>query len=69
MTPMNELQVLENGEWKYVFCRNELTGVVTTQDRRKALRGKGALEYFQTKFANSEFRLTSLKNHEQRCEE
>jgi hypothetical protein len=57
---LDEVQVKENGEWKYVFCRNpqdRATGVVTTMNKSYAQRGEKALEYFRGKCANSEFRL------------
>ena len=58
---MNELQVLQNGKWAYVFCRNELTGIVTTENKEKALCGQDALLFFRSKFANSVFRLAVVE--------
>ena len=54
------LQAKVNGDWKYVFCNNIPNGLitmeVTPQNRRKAIHGDNALEYFQQKYANTEFR-------------
>lgn len=51
-----KLQVLLNGQWHYVFCRNERKpDPVTTKDRRKALHAQ-ALAYFQAKFSEHVFR-------------
>ena len=51
-----KLQILlPNGEWQYVFCRNDAR-VVVTLERRKALAAC-ALAYFQRHFANHQFRL------------
>ena len=51
------LQVFLNGQWRYVFCRNERQrDPVTTDDKKKAL-GADAMEYFQGKYGNHEFRL------------
>ena len=56
---MKRLQVLENGEWKYVFCRNELKrNPITTEDKNKAIKGdEHSLEYFSNKFGTHEFRV------------
>lgn len=56
---MKRLQVLENGEWKYVFCRNELKrNPITTDDKSKAIKGDDhSLEYFSNKFGAHEFRI------------
>lgn len=58
MRSIHKLQVLKNGKWEYVFCRNVLTGIETTQNKDKALVGQGALDYFETKYANDVFRLS-----------
>jgi len=50
-----KLQVFKDGQWQYVFCRNPLTGIVTTKDRKKALDDH-ALAYFKKHFGNNQFR-------------
>ena len=52
-----KLQIKVNGVWKYVFCYNEIQGVITTKNKCKAVKGKNALEYFESKNADQEFRL------------
>lgn len=56
---MKRLQVMENGEWKYVFCRNELKrNPITTEDKTKAIQGdEHSLAYFSSKFGSHEFRV------------
>ena len=56
---MKRLQAKINGKWEYVFCRNErCVNPITTKDRLKALPGM-AIEYFQSKYGNIEFRVIS----------
>lgn len=50
------LQVLIENAWKYVFCHNQQTGLVTTNKRHKAVKGHG-MQYFQMKYANRMFRV------------
>lgn len=54
------LQAKINGEWKYVFCNNIPNGLITIEvtaaNRKKAIHGDNALEYFQQKYAGTEFR-------------
>lgn len=50
------LQILINDKWEYVFCHNEVQGIITTKDRRKALKPRD-LDYFENNFANDWFRL------------
>jgi len=52
------LQVKKDGEWRYVFCRNVRTGIVTTKKRSKALAGR-SIGYFREKFGNDSFRTTT----------
>ena len=52
---MTKLQVKIGDQWEYVFCRNKVTGVVTTTNRKAALHGQ-AKAYFERYFANHEFR-------------
>lgn len=53
------LQVKINGLWQYVFCHNPSKALpVTTEDKAKALP-PAALEHFEKKFGNLEFRLHS----------
>lgn len=55
---VNELQMLTPTGWKYVFCRNiDKNIVITTEDRKAALKGNHALEFFKMHFANHVFRL------------
>jgi len=60
---MKRLQVLLNGQWEYVFCRNDLELLpVTTKDRKKAVveiygDGERILEYYYRYFGDLEFRL------------
>ena len=55
---MKKLQVKINNEWKYVFCRNERTGLVLTENPANAIHGdKDSLKYFQSKFNGNEFRI------------
>ena len=56
---MKKLQVKINNEWKYVFCRNERTGLILAENPANAIHGdKESLKYFQTKFNGHEFRIT-----------
>lgn len=57
---MKRLQVLLDGEWKYVFCRNELErDPITTEDKKSAIKGiEHSLKYFQQHFGNHEFRIS-----------
>ncbi len=55
------LQAKINGEWQYVFCHNIegkglITMPITPEKRKKAIHGDNALEYFQQKYADTEFR-------------
>jgi hypothetical protein len=56
---MKRLQVLINGQWEYVFCRNELKRLpITTKDKLKAIRGnEDSLKYFKNHFGSLEFRI------------
>lgn len=56
---MKRLQVLMNGEWEYVFCRNEKkANPITTKDNTKAIKGdEHSLNYFQTQYASHIFRI------------
>lgn len=51
------LQKLVAGKWYYVFCRNNGTVVLTT-DNAKGFDSIGALRYFAGHFANDTFRLS-----------
>ena len=51
-----KLQVFKNGKWAYVFCRNAAQGIITTQDKMKALGGRD-YQFFISHFANDIFRL------------
>jgi len=53
---MKRLQVYKDFGWKYVFCYNELQGIITTDDKRKALQERD-LEYFKNRFGNDQFRI------------
>lgn len=54
-----KLQVFIDGQWHYVFCRNESMRLpVICQDKTKAIKGNAhSLQYFQSNYANNEFRL------------
>ena len=55
---MKKLMVKINNKWEYVFCHSHDNGLVTTKDRRKALKGDShALEHFSNKYANNDFAL------------
>ena len=54
------LQVLRDGEWRYVFCYNPQTGLVLTNNRSKAINASLDIEVFRSKFANDEFRAEQL---------
>lgn len=56
---MKKLQVLIDGQWEYVFCRNELKrNPITTNEKSKAITGDNhSLTYFQRYFANLSFRV------------
>ena len=60
---MKRLQVLINGEWQYVFCKNELRNTpITTKDKSKAIRekygdGERILESFKRQYGNLNFKL------------
>jgi hypothetical protein len=45
--------------WKYVYCYNPSSGIVTTDNSRLALPGAD-LSFFQTKFGNRNFRSHKL---------
>jgi len=63
------LQVFLNGQWEYVFCRNETReNPVTTKTRAKALPGR-AIDYFQTHFGNHDFRIEHGKTKHRHTEE
>ena len=55
---MKRLQVYKDFGWKYVFCYNELQGIITTDDKRKALQERD-LEYFKNRFGNDQFRIVN----------
>ena len=50
------LQAKVNGVWKYVFCNNIPNGLITTENRKIAIHGDNALDYFQQRYGNTEFR-------------
>ncbi len=50
------LQVKRAGKWKYVFCKTENRGVVTTETRAKALPGD-RIETFRKRYGNSQFKV------------
>lgn len=50
------LQVYKDNRWQYVFCHNEVEGIITTDKERNALTGND-LEYFSRRYANHKFRL------------
>jgi len=52
---MKKLHVKTEKGWEMVFCHNNGV-IVTTADRSKALP-QNALKYFQSRFANHEFKL------------
>jgi len=68
---MKRLQVQTETGWEYVFCRNaETNAIVTTKKRHMAIPGpspcpsgivreveKSALDYFQGRYGNHEFRM------------
>jgi len=56
---MKRLQVLKEGQWKYVFCYNQHTGIVTTNKYHLALKERD-LEYFKDRFGNDSFRITKI---------
>lgn len=49
------LQVLQDGQWQYVFCHNG-GRIIVTKDRQKALNAKLDLQWFANKFGNDQFR-------------
>jgi len=51
----NLLQVNIGGIWQYVFCMDQWSEVITTQEKRKALHGRD-FDYFANKRADLEFR-------------
>jgi hypothetical protein len=55
-----KVQVLKDNCWEWVFCRSENNTPVITKDKRKALKGKDALEYCKKNMANHVFRLSDL---------
>jgi len=52
---MKKLHVKTEKGWEMVFCHNNGV-IITTPDRSKALP-QNALKYFQSRFANHEFKL------------
>ena len=56
---MKRLQVLINGQWEYVFCRNEREKLpIITKDRTNAIPGNNnSLQYFTMHYP-VEFRIT-----------
>lgn len=56
MRKENRLQVFMFGTWCYVFCYDQWHRIVTTSDKRKALKGRD-LEYFRKHFSSHEFRV------------
>lgn len=56
---MKRLQVYSNGEWQYVFCRNERNQLpITTEYKLQAIEGdEFSLAYFQKYFGLCEFRI------------
>jgi hypothetical protein len=56
------LQVLQDGRWQYVFCRNG-GRIITTADRQKALHGEWDLAWFASKFGNHQFRTDKEPAH------
>jgi len=55
------LQILKDGQWKYVFCNHPNRGVCLTSFRRTALLERD-LEWFQMHYANDTFRVVDFKN-------
>ena len=55
---MKRLQVLKNGVWEFVFAYsgNVKGEILTVKDKTRALSAKKDLDYFQTHFANHQFR-------------
>lgn len=49
------LQVKVNGEWRYVFCHNEIQGIITTDNPYNSLKALD-YQYFANRYANHEFR-------------
>jgi hypothetical protein len=58
-----KLQVLLNNNWEYVFCHNDLTGIVTTKIRSKAIDHHG-LNYFRNKYGNYHFRIADKDGYD-----
>jgi len=58
---MQKLQVLINGEWKYVFCRNpQMANPITTENKSKAIAAhKHSMAYFASKYANHKFQYSN----------
>ena len=61
---MKKLQVLTDNGWRYVFCYNRQSGIVTTDIKRNALPqaaiyGQSDLKYFSNKYGNNSFRLST----------
>ena len=54
---MTKLQVFKETCWQYVFCNNPRAGIITTENKSKALPG-AAIEYFREKYANHIFRVS-----------
>jgi hypothetical protein len=49
--------VKEGGQWKYVFAySSDRGGLITTDKRKFALNATHALAFFQSKYANHEFK-------------
>ena len=55
-----KLEVMIDGEWHFVFCRNPLKALpVTTKDYRKALPDS-AKDYFEKHFSELHFKSESV---------
>ena len=54
---MKRLQVKIGDGWQYVFCRNAQSNMIVTTDNRLKALPSHALEFFQSKYANHEFRI------------
>lgn len=51
-----KLQVLMDGKWYWVFCRNGDTGKLVLSSTKENAIPAHAIEYFQAKFPHLEFK-------------
>jgi len=60
---LKKLQVLLNGKWQYVFCRNpQKREPIVTQNKNNAITGDiHSLTYFQDCFSELQFRINTEK--------